>query len=68
MSSDLTTLRDHLMRRFEQQRVVFWHDPDSEYVDELDELDLGGVTIVRVNDESMRSSIGCCTRSRHRCS
>lgn len=45
-------VREHLNRRFESQRVVFWHDPDREYAGDLDALGLDGVEIVRVeNDE-----------------
>ncbi len=45
-------LRDHLLRRFDERRVVFWHDPEGQYAADLDSLDLPGVTTVRVaNDE-----------------
>jgi hypothetical protein len=48
----VTGVREHLARRFEAGRVVFWHDPDGEYATDLDGLDLSGVQIVRVaNDE-----------------
>ena len=50
--SEASAVRPHLDRRFETHRVVFWHDPEGEYASELDTLDLGGVTAVRVaNDE-----------------
>jgi len=50
--SDTATVRPHLVRRFERHRVVFWHDPDGQYVDELDSLDLPRVNLIRVaNDE-----------------
>lgn len=50
--SQIATVRVHLQARFEQERVVVWHDPDGSYVDELDELTPDGVTILRVvNDE-----------------
>ncbi len=48
----MTGLRDHLLRRFDERRVVFWHDPEGQHSAELDSLDLPGVTTVRVaNDE-----------------
>ena len=50
--SQLAAVRAHLQGRFEQERVVVWHDPDGSYVDELDDLTPDGVTILRVvNDE-----------------
>ncbi len=46
------TVKLHLERRFNDHRIVFWHDPDGEYAADLDSLDLPGVTILRVaNDE-----------------
>ncbi|MBJ7595963.1 MAG: BREX-1 system phosphatase PglZ type A [Candidatus Dormibacteraeota bacterium] len=50
--SDATTVRPHLERRFETQRVVFWHDPEVEYASDLDTLALEGVETLSVaNDE-----------------
>ena len=50
--SETSTIRPHLERRFETQRVVFWHDPEGEYAADLDTLGLEGVQITRVkNDE-----------------
>ncbi|MEU7822447.1 BREX-1 system phosphatase PglZ type A [Catellatospora sp. NPDC049133] len=50
--SEASAVRPHLERRFETQRVVFWHDPDGEYAADLDSLGLESVEIVRVaNDE-----------------
>lgn len=50
--SETSAVRPHLMRRFETQRVVFWHDPEGEYAADLDALDLEGVQTLRVtNDE-----------------
>lgn len=41
-----------LESRFHAQRLVFWHDPDGQYADGLDALDLPGVQTIRVaNDE-----------------
>ncbi|GGN18417.1 uncharacterized protein (TIGR02687 family) [Actinoplanes campanulatus] len=48
--SEPATIRAHLRRRFETNRLVFWHDPDGEYAGELDSLDLGDVRIVRVEN------------------
>ena len=42
--SDVATVRPHLERRFDDHRVVFWHDPEGQYAAELDSLDLPGVT------------------------
>lgn len=48
----MTGVREHLARRFEADRVVFWHDPDGEYTTDLEGLDLAGVQTIRVaNDE-----------------
>jgi len=50
--SDASTVRPHLERWFENQRIVFWHDPDGQYAADLDGLDLSGVETIRVaNDE-----------------
>ncbi|WP_080793628.1 BREX-1 system phosphatase PglZ type A [Corynebacterium pacaense] len=48
--SSLNSVQPHLEQRFESQRLVFWHDANGEYVNELDALDLNGVTIVRVEN------------------
>jgi uncharacterized protein (TIGR02687 family) len=45
-------MRAHLERRFEKQRIVFWHDPEGEHAADLDSLGLSGVEVVRLaNDE-----------------
>jgi uncharacterized protein (TIGR02687 family) len=50
--SEISAVRTHLERRFDTQRVVFWHDPDGEYSSDLDTLELPAVQTVRVaNDE-----------------
>lgn len=46
----MSGVRDHLLRRFEGTRVVFWHDPDGQYMAELDSLDLAGVETLCVAD------------------
>ena len=50
--SEASSVQSHLERRFIDQRVVFWHDPEGQYASDLDSLDLPGVTKIRVaNDE-----------------
>lgn len=50
--SPLSTVQDHLRRRFTDHRVVFWHDPEAHYSPDLDSLELQGVIAIRVaNDE-----------------
>lgn len=50
--SETSAIRPHLERQFETKRVVFWHDPESDYSDSLEALDLAGVETIRVaNDE-----------------
>ena len=50
--SAVATVKPHLERRFHEQRVVFWHDPEAQYASELDGLELSGVTTLLVgNDE-----------------
>lgn len=44
----MTGIRDRLIQRFDDRRVVFWHDPDGQYSAELDTLNLTDVTILRV--------------------
>jgi uncharacterized protein (TIGR02687 family) len=48
--SDTNTVRPHLERRFASQRIVFWHDPNGQYADDLDSLDLPRVETIRVAD------------------
>lgn len=50
--SEASSVQPHLERRFIDQRVVFWHDPEVQYASDLDSLDIPGVTKIRVaNDE-----------------
>lgn len=50
--SSVASVRPHLERRFDSHRLVFWHDPEGQYTNELDSLGLKDVQIVRVvNDE-----------------
>lgn len=48
--SPLSAVLPHLEQRFESQRLVFWNDPEGEYADDLDSLDLDGVTVLRVEN------------------
>lgn len=46
------SIADHLASRFEQHRVVVWHDRDGTYATEADAHAPAGVTVLRVeNDE-----------------
>ena len=50
--SSLAHVISHLEDEFAHQRLVFWHDPDGDYADELASVDLPGVTVSVVsNDE-----------------
>lgn len=49
--TDLISVQDALQSRFAAQRVVFWHDPSGEYTADLDALDLGAVSVIRVQDD-----------------
>jgi uncharacterized protein (TIGR02687 family) len=50
--SDISAVRPHLQRRFDGHRIVFWHDPESQYVEDLEDLVLTGVqTIPVANNE-----------------
>lgn len=50
--SDVAALRPHLARRFESDRIVFWHDPEGQYSTDLESLELPGVqTIQLANNE-----------------
>lgn len=46
--SEIAGLRAHLARRFVGQRVVFWHDPEGEYVADVERVDLPDVSVVQV--------------------
>lgn len=46
--SAVTAVRPHLARRFEDHRIVFWHDPEGQYTDDLASLQLPGVQTIRV--------------------
>jgi uncharacterized protein (TIGR02687 family) len=44
IKSGLTSLYD------KGQRIVFWHDPDGEFAEMVPELDLGDVSVLRLNE------------------
>jgi uncharacterized protein (TIGR02687 family) len=46
--STVAAVRPHLERRFESYRIVFWHDPEGQYAEDLDGLDLPGVQTIRI--------------------
>jgi len=37
------------LTEFHKRRIVFWHDEDGEFSDGVDELDLPGVSVVKLN-------------------
>lgn len=44
----LTERFDAPLPEFHKRRIVFWHDEDGEFTDAIDELDLPGVSIVKL--------------------
>lgn len=46
--SEVATVRPHLERRFENNRVVVWRDPEGRYAADLDRLDLPDVQTIRI--------------------
>ena len=52
--SDLQRIHDSLHKVFhvEDQRIVFWHDPEQEFLIAMESLTLNGVTTVRLDQES----------------
>ncbi len=48
--TSLNVVQPHLKRRFESQRLVFWHDAEGEYASDLDALDLAEITTLRVEN------------------
>lgn len=50
--SRASSVSDHLAARFEQHRLVVWHDPDASYAADVDVHAPNGVAVLRVrNDE-----------------
>ena len=52
---NLGTLRSSLSKIFtcDYHRIVFWHDPDQEFLETFPQLDLEGVTLLNIQDESL---------------
>jgi uncharacterized protein (TIGR02687 family) len=50
MNANLEKVRDSLLRRFtdDGNPVVFWHDPEREFTDDLESMDLDDITVVRL--------------------
>ncbi len=50
MNANLEKVRDSLLRRFAEdgKTVVFWHDPEREFGDDLEAMDLDDITVVRL--------------------
>jgi uncharacterized protein (TIGR02687 family) len=46
--TEASTVKAHLEQRFTEKRVVFWHDADGNYINDLDSLGIDGVQIIRV--------------------
>ena len=40
------------LTEFHKRRIVFWHDEDGEFADGVDELDLPGVTVVKLTGKN----------------
>lgn len=52
--SDIASVQPHLQRRFDDNRVVIWHDPDGQYISVLDGLELPGVQTLQVANNEYR--------------
>lgn len=37
---------------FHQRRIIFWHDEDGEFKDSIDELDISGVTLLKLTGDN----------------
>ena len=46
--TEAPAVRPHLEQRFAQKRVVFWHDADGDYANDVDSLGIDGVQVIRV--------------------
>ncbi|MEK8225268.1 PDDEXK nuclease domain-containing protein [Oerskovia sp. M15] len=51
VSLTMSDLTDHLRRAFAERDVVVWHDPERQYAEDLDGLDLGGVAVLQVRGD-----------------
>ncbi|NKC15023.1 MAG: BREX-1 system phosphatase PglZ type A [Gammaproteobacteria bacterium] len=49
---DITKITDSLSRVFEDEdtRIVFWNDPDGEFIETVPSITLAGVTVLRLED------------------
>ncbi len=49
---DTKQLNDALNRLFfeEEERIVFWHDPQREFTDVVSELEIGDVELIRLDE------------------
>ena len=62
--SDAAAVRPHLERRFDDHRVVFWHDPDGQYAADLDSARPAGRARSSASPTtSSASRTGSCTTS-----
>ena len=41
-----------LKAKFAEHRIVFWHDPDKRFIEELEQLELENVTIINMTHAS----------------
>ncbi|WP_186802827.1 hypothetical protein, partial [Escherichia coli] len=41
-----------LKAKFAEHRIVFWHDPDKRFIEELEQLKLESVTLINMTHES----------------
>ncbi|TXB58828.1 BREX-1 system phosphatase PglZ type A [Salmonella enterica subsp. enterica serovar Typhimurium] len=48
-----------LKAKFAEHRIVFWHDPDKRFLEELDNLELENVTLLDMTDQSQLAVKKC---------
>ena len=44
-----------LKAKFAEHRIVFWHDPDKRFIEELEQLELENVTLINMTHASQLS-------------
>jgi len=49
---NIVQLSEGIITKFRNARIVFWHDPDRSFLEELDSLSLAGVTIINMDGAS----------------
>ncbi|MFK7777935.1 MAG: BREX-1 system phosphatase PglZ type A [Gimesia sp.] len=49
---NIEQLSEGIATKFKKSRIVFWHDPDKSFLDELDSLVLEGVTLLNMDGVS----------------